>query len=143
MRGRGVDGAIHRAAGPRLLEACRKIGGCPTGEARITLGFALYARVVVHTVGPVWLGGNANEPELLASCYRNSLELARSSEVQSIAFPSISTGAYGYPIREAASIAVREVSLFLRENSFLQKVVFACFPESDLDVYKGAVEMSG
>jgi len=123
LGGGGVDGAIHRAAGPELLEECRKIGGCPTGEARITRGYRLPARHVIHTVGPVWRGGNRGEPELLPSCYRNSLQLAVDNAVRSIAFPAISCGVYGYPIDQAAEIAVREV---LRDQQ-LDRVVFACF----------------
>ncbi len=140
LGGGGVDGAIHRAAGPALLEACSEIGGCPTGEARATAGFDLVARLVIHAVGPVWRGGQAGEAGLLASCYRNSLELALDNEVRSLAFPSISTGAYGYPIDQAASIAIREVGLFLSRNRFPQKVVFACFSKEDLQVYADAME---
>ena len=140
LGGGGVDGAIHRAAGPALLEACSKIGGCPTGEARVTAGFDLGARLVIHAVGPVGRGGQAGEAALLASCYRNSLELACDNEVRSLAFPSISTGAYGYPIEQAASIALREMGLFLPRNRFPQEVVFACFSKEDLQVYADAME---
>ena len=123
LGGGGVDGAIHRAAGPELLEECRKIGGCPTGQARITRGYRLPAKHVIHTVGPVWHGGNRGEPELLASCYRSSLQLAVDNGIRSIAFPAISCGVYGYPIDQAAEIAVREVV----KDDRLDRVIFACF----------------
>ena len=121
--GGGVDGAIHAAAGPELLEACRKLGGCPTGEAKITPGFKLPASYVIHTVGPVWQGGGAGEAELLAACYRNSLALARNHECRSVAFPMISTGVYGYPKEAALEIAVREISHFLLEHDMLVYLV--------------------
>ena len=121
--GGGVDGAIHAAAGPELLDACRKLGGCPTGEAKITPGFKLSASYVIHTVGPVWRGGGAGEAELLAACYRNSLALARDHECRSVAFPMISTGVYGYPKEEALEIAVREISHFLLEHDMLVYLV--------------------
>ena len=140
LGGGGVDGAIHSAAGPELLEACKKIGGCLTGEARITPGFRLPSRFVIHTVGPVWHGGNDGEPELLASCYRNSLALARQHLVRSIGFPSISTGVYRYPKNEAARIAVREVRHFLVNDSELEIVQFVCFSKNDREIYQEILE---
>lgn len=140
LGGGGVDGAIHRAAGPELLEACRKSPEtspgvrCPTGEARITPGFRLPARFVVHTVGPVWRGGSRGEPGLLASCYRNSLELAHRNGCRSVAFPCISTGVYGYPLEPAARIAVAEARAFLAAHPGTQ-IVFCCFSPSDKAVY--------
>jgi O-acetyl-ADP-ribose deacetylase (regulator of RNase III) len=127
LGGGGVDGAIHDAAGPKLLEECRTLGGCPTGEARITHGYDLPARFVIHTVGPVWHGGNHNEDELLANCYRNSLKLAVENDVKTIALPAISTGAYRFPLERATKIAVREVSTFLKSHPQIGQVTFACF----------------
>jgi O-acetyl-ADP-ribose deacetylase (regulator of RNase III) len=122
LGGGGVDGAIHRAAGPQLLQHCRTLGGCPTGEARITPGFRLPARWVIHTVGPIWRGGSAGEPELLAACYRNSLLLAAAHGVRTIAFPQISTGAYGFPKAQAAEIAEREMRAFLADPGPVEEI---------------------
>jgi len=136
LGGGGVDGAIHRAAGPHLLEECRTVGGCPTGEARITRGHALPAQWVIHTVGPVWHGGSRGEAELLARCYRNSLALAAAHGVKSIAFPAIGTGAYGFPLEQAAAIAVREVQSFLSQQGSLEKVMFVCFSAAAREAYE-------
>ena len=136
LGGGGVDCAIHSAAGPELLEACKKIGGCLTGEACITLGFRLASRFVIHTVGPVWHGGNDSEPKLLASCYRNSLALASQHQVRSIGFPSISTGVYGYPKNEAARIVISEVRHFLDNDSELEIVQFVCFSKTNREIYQ-------
>jgi O-acetyl-ADP-ribose deacetylase (regulator of RNase III) len=134
LGGGGVDGAIHRAAGPQLLEECETLGGCPTGEAKMTRGYRLPARYVIHAVGPVWRGGQHSEAALLASCYRRALELAAERELHSIAFPSISTGIYGYPIEAAAQVAISTVRAF-HENTSVQGVTFCCFSVSDLAVY--------
>jgi O-acetyl-ADP-ribose deacetylase len=136
MGGGGVDGAIHRAAGPDLLEECRTIGGCPTGAARITNGYRLAARHVIHTVGPVWSGGQRGEPALLRSCYVSSLGLAAESALRSIAFPSISTGAYRYPLEQAAEIAVTTVRETLATPTSIELVRFVCFSAADLAVYR-------
>jgi len=136
LGGGGVDGAIHRAAGPELLEECKKIGGCPTGEARVTKGYRLPAKWVIHTVGPVWRGGNANEDELLASCYRNSLKAAKEIGAKTVSFPSISTGAYGFPMDRASEIALKETAKFLETDNFIEKVIFVCFGEKALNIYK-------
>lgn len=126
LGGGGVDGAIHRAAGPELLAECRTLGGCPTGEAKITKGYRLPARHVIHTVGPVWHGGDQNEDELLASCYRRSLALAYQHKLSSLAFPAISTGAYGFPMARAATIALREICAFLANHELPDKVILVC-----------------
>lgn len=138
LGGGGVDGAIHRAAGPELLEETRKIGGCPTGEARVSKGYRLPAKWVIHTVGPIWKGGTRNEDELLASCYRNSLEAAVRIGAKTVAFPSISTGAYGFPLQRATEIALRETSRFLESDRTLEKVVFVCFGKEALNTYQEA-----
>jgi O-acetyl-ADP-ribose deacetylase (regulator of RNase III) len=135
LGGGGVDGAIHRAAGPRLLDECRKLGGCPTGDARITRGYNLPAKHVIHTVGPIWHGGSGNEDLLLARCYENSLALAREHRLKTIAFPSISTGAYGFPVERAAQIALRVLKAGLAANPDLQKVVIVCFDERTYQTY--------
>lgn len=136
LGGGGVDGAIHRAAGPGLVEACRPLGGCPTGEARLTPGFALPARFVIHTVGPVWHGGDRGEAQLLASCYRNALRLAAGHDLASIAFPAISTGVYGYPPEQAAAIAVATVFEEVQQLPSIQRVLFCCFSPADLARYR-------
>jgi O-acetyl-ADP-ribose deacetylase (regulator of RNase III) len=136
LGGGGVDGAIHRAAGPELLEECRKLNGCRTGNAVITRGYRLPARHVIHTVGPVWQGGGAGEAELLASCYRNSLAIATERKLESVAFPSISTGAYGYPIEQAAKIAVATVGDELSKADAPRDVIFCCFSAGDLAIYE-------
>ncbi len=140
LGGGGVDGAIHRAAGPELLEECRLLNGCKVGEAKLTKGYRLPAKFVIHTVGPVWRGGTHGEPELLASCYRNSLQLAADNGVRSIAFSSISTGVYGYPVELAARIAVETASSVLPALDSIREVIFCCFSSSDFTVYQRLVD---
>lgn len=135
LGGGGVDGAIHEAAGSKLLEECRTIGGCPTGEARITGGYNLPAKYVIHTVGPIWRGGIANEHELLTSAYVSSLKLALDYKIEQIAFPNISTGVYGFPKESAARIAIRTVTRFLSKNVYPKKVLFVCFDEDNFGIY--------
>lgn len=135
LGGGGVDGAIHRAAGPELLEACRELGGARTGEAKITAGYQLPARYVIHAVGPRWQGGDRGERELLASAYRNSLRLAAERDLETVAFPSISTGAYGFPVDEAAGIALRAIDEFLAENARPGKVIMCTFSDADRGAY--------
>ncbi len=136
LGGGGVDGAIHRAAGPELLEECRQLGGCRVGEAKLTKGYRLPARFVIHTVGPVWRGGTHGEPELLASCYRQSLLLAAEHDIASIAFPAISTGVYGYPVELAARIAIDTVASMADGLERVREVLFCCFSAVDLAVYR-------
>jgi O-acetyl-ADP-ribose deacetylase (regulator of RNase III) len=135
LGGGGVDGAIHRAAGPALLEECRTLNGCRTGEAKITGGYKLPAKYVIHTVGPVWNGGTRREPDLLASCYKQSLALVRAHDIKTIAFPAISCGIYRYPLEQAVTIAVRETAAFVAANNDLEKIIFACFGSETLAAY--------
>ncbi|GAG78476.1 unnamed protein product [marine sediment metagenome] len=145
LGGGGVDGAIHRAAGPELLEECKKIGGCETGQAKITKGYNLPAKFVIHTVGPVWSGGKRNEPELLASCYKTSLQLAKENGIKTIAFPAISCGVYHFPKEEAGKIALREISDFIKSplerggaelRGVLEKIILVCFDDEMYEIYK-------
>lgn len=142
MGGGGVDGAIHRAAGPQLLEECRSIGDCPTGEARITGGYTLKARHVIHTVGPVWRGGANREEELLRSAYLSSLQLAKENQIKEIAFPNISTGVYGFPKEKAASIAIETVRKFLEDNQEIERILFCTFDDENHRIYRQLVEDS-
>ena len=136
LGGGGVDGAIHRAAGPELLKETRKIGGCPTGEARVSGGYDLPARWVIHTVGPVWKGGGQNEEKLLANCYGNSLSAAVANGAKTLAFPAISTGVYGFPLRRATEIALSETLRFFEQNDSLDRVIFVCFGKEALGIYE-------
>jgi O-acetyl-ADP-ribose deacetylase (regulator of RNase III) len=140
LGGGGVDGAIHHAAGPQLLDECRTLNGCPTGQAKITRGYRLSARHVIHTVGPVWNGGERGEPELLASCYRESLKLAASYQLKTVAFPAISCGAYGYPLEQAARIAVRASADFAASHPLPEKILFACFDGAALTAYENELK---
>jgi O-acetyl-ADP-ribose deacetylase len=140
LGGGGVDGAIHRAAGPELLEECRTLGGCETGQSKITRGYRLPARFVIHTVGPVWHGGGHGEPELLASCYRTTLRLAIEQNVKTIAFPAISCGVYGFPIDQASRIAIREIVNFIEREKRIEKVFISCFTDQVFDAYTAALD---
>jgi O-acetyl-ADP-ribose deacetylase (regulator of RNase III) len=142
LGGGGVDGAIHYAAGPALLAECRQLGGCPTGEARITAGHNLPASRVIHTVGPVWKGGHRGEAALLASCYASSLRLALEHGLRSVAFPAISTGAYAYPLKAAAVIAIDSVRKITQNETTLEEIIFCCYSGEDLAVYKKLLSMS-
>ncbi len=136
LGGGGVDGAIHRAAGPELLAECRTLNGCPTGQAKLTRGYRLPAKYVIHAVGPVWHGGASGEPQLLASCYRSSLALAVEHGAKTIAFPAISCGVYRYPLEQAVAIAVRECADFIAKHAVIKKITFACFDRATLDAYR-------
>lgn len=137
LGGGGVDGAIHREAGPKLLEECRTLGGCPTGNAKITKGYKLAAKYIIHTVGPVWHGGSNHEEELLANCYKNSLTLAVENNISSIAFPMISTGAYGFPFKRAGKIAIDTINEFLKTDNSINKILLVCFSENDYKSLSG------
>ena len=140
LGGGGVDGAIHRAAGPELVEECRTLGGCPPGQAKITNGYQLKAKYVIHTVGPVWRGGNYDEDLVLESCYRNSLSLALEHGLHTVAFPAISTGIYGFPVDRAARIAAREVRQFLEEHDLPEQVILVCFGDAALREFTNALD---
>jgi len=136
LGGGGVDGAIHRAAGPQLLEECRTLNGCQTGEAKITKGYKLPAQYVIHTVGPVWHGGNHNEDQLLANCYKKSLQIALDNQIETIAFPAISTGVYHFPLERATRIAMNEAKSFLENHPLPEEIMFVCFSETDYQTYQ-------
>ncbi len=140
LGGGGVDGAIHRAAGPKLLDECRTLGGCATGEAKLTKGHNVPASWIIHTVGPIWRGGNNGEDKLLASCYTSSLSLAAQQKLRSVAFPSISTGAYGFPIERASGIAIKTIASFLAAENFPEKVIVVCFSHNDYRSYSQSLE---
>jgi len=142
LGGGGVDGAIHRAAGKELLTECRTLNGCKTGDAKITKGYNLPAKFVIHTVGPVWNGGKSGEPEKLASCYRRSLELAVENGIKTIAFPNISTGVYGYPKKEAAKIAIQTVTTFLENNNEINQVIFCIFDNENFEYYRELLQIN-
>ena len=140
LGGGGVDGAIHRAAGKKLLDECKKLNGCETGQAKITKGYNLPAKFVIHTVGPVWSGGKRNEPELLANCYRNSLKLAAENGIKTIAFPAISCGVYRFPKEEAAEIALKEINKFMEQNKLPEKIIIVCFDDEMYEIYKNLLK---
>lgn len=143
LGGGGVDGSIHRVAGPGLLDECRALNGCKTGEAKITFGYRLPARHIIHTVGPVWRGGTHGEAELLASCYRQCISLAEANEIKSIAFPAISTGVYGYPLAEASAIAIKTISAAVEGTTVIAEIIFCCFSVVSLAQYRSALMQPG
>lgn len=140
LGGGGVDGAIHRAAGHKLLEECKTLNGCKTGDAKITKGYNLPAKYVIHTVGPIWYGGKKGEPELLESCYKRCFDVARENNIKTIAFPAISTGVYGYPLKPAAEIAINTTLLELEKNPMIEKVIFVLFGKDNYNIYKELIE---